>query len=65
MLLNNRYQFEKKLGEGVYSTAYLATDIFTNKLVAVKRHKEQPQDRIEGYNFEQLREINVLQELAR
>lgn len=56
---------EKKLGEGVYGTVYLCHDTLTDTMVAIKRHKEMPFDKQEGYNFSLLREINVLMELSR
>lgn len=31
MLLNNRYEFVKKLGSGVYGDVYLAKDTQTDK----------------------------------
>ena len=31
MLLNNRYEFVKKLGEGVYGSVYLANDTLTGR----------------------------------
>jgi serine/threonine protein kinase len=35
MLLNNRYEFVKKLGEGVYGSVYLANDTLTGRYATI------------------------------
>jgi serine/threonine protein kinase len=66
LLLNFRYRFERKLGEGVYGDVYLAVDTQNEhdeakKYVALKRQKTNNfNDKIEGYSIALLREINVL-----
>ena len=63
MLLNNRFEFRKKLGEGAYGAVYLCHDTRTGKLVAVKRSKALESG--EGFTISELREINILKELSR
>ena len=69
-MLNFRYKFVKKLGEGVYGDVYLAIDTKyeheeSRKYVALKRQKPNNfNDKLEGYSIALLREINILQELG-
>ena len=65
-LLNHRYAFIKKLGQGIYGTVYLASDTKNGgRLVALKREiKPDNYNAREGYSVTLLREINVLQELG-
>ena len=64
-LLNFRYRFVKKLGEGVYGDVYLAIDTRNEtdekkKYVALKRQKPNNFDVKEGFSIALLREINIL-----
>lgn len=64
-LLNGRYHFIKKLGEGAYGCVYLCEDALNDRRpVAVKKQKATFHDAHEGYSFSLLREVNILQELG-
>ena len=64
-MLKNRYQFQRKLGEGIYGTVTLALDTHTGQSVAIKRQKpDNFDDQREGLSIALIREINILQELG-
>lgn len=59
--LADRYQIEKKCGEGAYGKVYLATDLKNNSSVAIKKIKLASVE--EGVPISSIREISLLKEL--
>ncbi len=53
----DRYQIEAIIGEGSYGKVHKATDLRTNKIVAIKTMKETSNDSVPHFV---LRELDVL-----
>lgn len=60
--VTDRYQFDKKIGEGTFGKVFKATEISSKKLVAIKVFKTKD-DQTNGISFTTCREISLLQEL--
>lgn len=59
-ILHSRYEIQKKLGHGYFSTVWLAKDLIANKLVAVKVQKSE-----ENYASALLDEQKIVRKLHR
>ncbi|CCW69544.1 unnamed protein product [Phytomonas sp. Hart1] len=62
-VLEDHYQLDRKISEGVYGVVYIGTDKHTNDIVALKRLKVLRG--LDGFPYTSLREVIALQHINR